>query len=351
MRITLATETFYPAVDSTTTTIKATADRLVDLGHQVQIVAPGPGLSSYRGCEVARVRPLEPTGSQVKDALLGFGPDLVQTHGPRAVGRKALKHARRLGIPTLAVEQSPVFDLAADYWRAKVAGRADRMLVTSTWMVERSAELGVEAHLWRPGVDPAAFTPALRDEWLHSVWAKAKSSKQGPLTVVGYVGSLHKRHGVRRLADLADLPGARLVIIGEGPEREWLERRLPEAKFTGALQTQDLTVALPTLDVLIHPGTQETDAHVLREAAAAGVPSVAPRAGGARDVIRHLETGLLYDAEDPRDLRRAVTAMVADKHRALIGAHAREAVAERTWTSAVDELVALHHPSRVRVDA
>ena len=54
MRILLATESFYPAVDSTTTTLKATADRLLDQGHQVQIIAPGPGLASYRGCPVAR---------------------------------------------------------------------------------------------------------------------------------------------------------------------------------------------------------------------------------------------------------------------------------------------------------
>lgn len=351
MRITLVTETFYPAVDSTTTTIKATADRLVDLGHEVQIIAPGPGISSYRGCQVARVRPLEPTGAQAKEALATFGPDVVQAHSPRAVGRKALKHARKLGIRTLVVEQSPVLDLAADYWRAKVAGRADRVLVTSDWMVTRAAELGVEAALWRPGVDPAAFHPGLRDQWLHSVWSKAKSTPRGPLTVLGYVGSLHKRHGVRRLADLADLPHTRLVVIGDGPEREWLAKRLPAAKFTGPLQTGDLTVALPTLDVLVHPGTQETDAHVLREAAAAAVPVVAPRAGGAVDVVRHLQTGLLYDADDPADLRRAVAAVVGDKRRTLLGEHAREVIGTRTWTDAVDELGSAHYPAVVRTPA
>ena len=81
------------------------------------------------------------------------------------------------------------------------------------------------------------------------------------------------------------------MLIGDGPEREWLARRLPSARFTGPLQTGDLTIALPTLDVLVHPGEHETDCHALREAAASGVPSVAPRSGGAADVVRHLETG------------------------------------------------------------
>ncbi|GAB2968251.1 glycosyltransferase [Nocardioides montaniterrae] len=341
MRIALVTESFYPAVDSSTTTLKATADRLVDLGHEVGIIAPGPGLATYRNARVVRVRPLEPAGPQVKAALEAFAPDLVQAHSPRGVGRKALKHARRMGIATVVVEQSPVLDLAADYWRAKVAGRADRLLVTSPWMVERAAELGVAAELWLPGVDPLAFHPGLRDSWLHASWSRAKSADR-PQTVVGYVGGLHKRHGVRRLAELADLSDTRVVVIGDGPERDWLAKRLPGAKLTGPLQTGDLTVALPTLDVLVHPGEQETDCHVLREAAASGVPVVAARAGGAPSVVEHLQTGLLFDPERKRDLVRAVAALAADPQRSLMGAHAREVSLRRTWADAVDELVARH---------
>lgn len=338
------TETFYPAVDSTTTTLKATADRLVDLGHTVRIVAPGPGLASYRGCDVVRVRPLEPTGNQIRAALDDFEPDLVHAASPRFVGRKALKHARRAGVPTLVVEQSPIFDLAADYWRAKVADRADTLLVTAPWMVARTAELGADASLWKPGVDTRAFSPTLRDPWLRDSWSRARS-KDGAQVVVGYVGSLHKRHGVRRLAELAKVSGIRLVVIGDGPEREWLEKRLPGARFTGALQTGDLTVALPTLDVLVHPGEHETDCHAIREAAASGVPAVAPRSGGAADLVRHLETGLLFDPADGRDLRRAIEAVAGDRHRGLLGHAARELVTQRTWVDAVDELVASFYPA------
>ena len=344
MRIALVTETFYPAVDSTTTTLKATADRLVDLGHTVRIVAPGPGLASYRGCDVARVRPLEPTGAQIRAAIDAFEPDLIHAASPRFVGRKALKHACRTGVPSLVVEQSPIHDLAADYWRAKVADRADTLVVTAPWMIDRAAELGAVADLWLPGVDTRAFNPTLRDPWLHDSWSRARS-KEGAQVVVGYAGSLHKRHGVRRLAELASVEGIRLVVIGEGPDREWLERRLPGARFTGPLQTGDLTVALPTLDVLVHPGEHETDCHALREAAASGVPVVAPRSGGAVDVVRHLETGLLYDPADPRDQRRAVAAIAADRHRGLLGEAARATAARRTWVDAVDELVASHYPA------
>jgi phosphatidylinositol alpha 1,6-mannosyltransferase len=336
MKIALVTETFFPAVDGTTTTLKAVADGLVDAGHEVLIVAPAPGLSSYRGSVVVRVQPLDPVGAQVRSGLEDFGPDVIHVTSPGTVGRKALKWARRHDVPTVVVEQSPVLDLTADYWRAKVADRADRLLVTSRWMQERVAEFGVEAELWTPGVDTAAFTPALRDQWLHDRWA-GKHPADGERVVVGYVGSLHKRHGVRRLAELASMPAVRAVVIGDGPQRGWLESRLPGAKLTGELQTGDLTVALPTLDVLVHPGEHETCSHVLREAAASGVPVVAPRAGGAPDVVRHLETGLLYDPSDPKSFRRAVESVVADRHRALLGQRARE-LSTRSWHDAVGEL-------------
>ena len=124
--------------------------------------------------------------------------------------------------------------------------------------------------------------------------------------MVGFVGSLEARHGVRRLAELASVPGIRPVVIGDGSLRRWLSSRLPQAKLTGALETGDLTVALASLDLLVHPGEHETCCHALREAAASGTPVVAPRSGGAPHVVRNLETGLLYDAADPHGLRRAV---------------------------------------------
>ncbi len=340
MRIALVTETFYPAVDGTTTTLKAVVDRLVDTGHSVRIIAPAPGLTSYRGCAVVRVRPLEPVGAQVRAALDDFAPDLVHVTSPGPLGRKALKHAHHVGLASLAVEQSPILDQTADYWRAKVAARADRVLVTSTWMVDRVRDADVAVGLWRPGVDTDAFTPALRDEWLHGSWSRA-GSRADPLVVVGFVGSLHKRHGVRRLAALASLPGIRPVIIGDGPQRGWLASRLPDARFTGTLSTGDLTVALPSLDVLVHPGEHETCSHVLREAAASGVPVVAPGSGGAPDVVRNLETGLLHAPGDPRAFLEAVASVVADRARGLLGDRAREIALQRTWTESVDELVAV----------
>lgn len=349
-RIALVTDSFYPATDGTTTTIKAVADRLIDRGREVMVIAPGPGLNDYRGSRVARIRPLDKPGRQVREALTAFAPDLVHVTSPGTLGRKALKHARRLGTPTVMVQQSPVLDLTADYWRAKVVERSDRMLVTAPWMIERVAELGGTAGLWEPGVDPRAFNPQLRDAWLHDKWARAKQRRaagQEPLVVVTFVGSLHKRHGVRRLVAAAGVPGTRLVVIGDGPQKAWLRARLPQAVFTGALETGDLATALASSDVFLHPGEEETCCHAAREAMASGLPVVAPRAGGARHVVRPMESGLLHDPGDATAMVRALEAVVADRHRGLLGMRGREIALARDWASAADELIDIHHPEAV----
>lgn len=347
-RIALVTESFYPAVDGSTTTVRHVADRLIARGHQVLIVAPAPGLTAYRSSRVARIRPVATTGgggrgTQIRHALRRFVPDLVHVTSPGAIGRRALKQARLLGLPTLVSQQTPVSGALADAWLATIADRADRILATAPWMTKALGALGADAQLWLPGVDRDAFSPERRDPALHDHWARA-GKPGGPLVVAGFVGGLHKRHDVRRLVDLAGLPGLRLVVVGDGPQRGHLSERLPGAKLTGPMGTADLAVAIASMDVVVHPGERLTCAHALREAAASGVPVVAMRSGGAPAVVRHLETGLLADPADRHGFRDAVAAVAADSRRSLLGAHAREVVT-RTWDDAVGELLETHYPA------
>jgi phosphatidylinositol alpha 1,6-mannosyltransferase len=164
-----------------------------------------------------------------------------------------------------------------------------------------------DAHLWRRRVALDLFGPRQRDSALVERWRGGDG-----VVVVGYVGRLAVEKQVRRLAELADLPGVRLVVVRDGPERAALQRRLPEAVFTGMLGGQELARAFASLDLFVHTGEAETFCQTVQEAQASGVPVIAPACGGPLDLVDHGSTGHLYDPTDPTSLRRAVRMLAKD---------------------------------------
>lgn len=361
MRVVIVTESFFPQVNGVTNTVRHTVDRLVDTGHQVLVIAPGPGLGQYRQVRVVRVRSIGMPGYRsfpvglpdpaVERAIADFGPDLVHLASPIALGATGLRAARRLGIPTVAVYQTDIAGFARQYgvraeaavarWVGRIHRRSTRTLVPSTASHAQLTALGVgDLHLWRRGVSLDLFDPRHRSPELHTHWTRRVPGGVS----VGYVGRLAQEKQVRRLTELSDIPGTRLVVVGDGPCRGWLEKHLPEAKFTGMLRGADLARAFATLDVFVHTGEAETFCQTVQEAQASGVPVVAPAAGGPLDLVAHGRTGLLYDPADRSSLRRSVETLVGDASlRAALAARARDDVGSRTWSAVVDELVARHY--------
>lgn len=360
LRVAIVTESFLPQVNGVANSVRHVAEQLVLQGHTVHIVAPGPGADHHHGIPVTRVRsvglpgyrsfPIGVPDSGVERALWSFGPDVIHLASPIVVGGAGLRAARRLGVPTVAVYQTDVAGFARHYgvradplldrWVARIHRRADRTLVPSTATFHQLAVLGVpDLHVWRRGVSLDLFGPDRRDPVRHDTL-----SRGGRDVLVGYVGRLAPEKQVRRLAELAGISGARLVVVGDGPERAWLGRHLPDAHFTGQLGGTHLATAFATLDVFVHPGTSETFCQTVQEAQASGVPVVAAAAGGPLDLVDHGRTGLLFDPLEPHSLWRTVVAAVRDPGlREELTAAACEEVRHRTWQHVVQELVEQHY--------
>lgn len=363
MKIAVVTESFLPRTDGLSLSVRALVDRLVDGGHDPMVIAPGPGLRNHRGVPVVRTRSVAVPGTRgftlglpdpsVETALAAFHPDVVHVSSPVALGAGGLRVARRLGLPVVSDHGTDVSAHLRHHglpagsslprWVSRLHRMADRTLAPSRGAVGHLALHGVSAQLWRPGVDLDLFDPCLRSPALHDHWSRPGRA-DGPQVVVGYAGRLSAEKEVRRLAELADLPGTRLVVVGDGPERGWLERHVPSAKLTGHLTGRSLAEAVASLDVLVVPGATSTHAGAVHEAQAAGVPVVAADCAGTRDLVRPLLTGLLHDAGDPHSLRRATSRLVADPAlRASLSAQGLTAARGRGWSAAVDELVAQHY--------
>ena len=361
MRVAIVTESFFPQVNGVTNTVRHTVDRLLETGHQPLVIAPGPGLARYRTVPVVRVRYLGLPGyrsfslglpdAAVERALAEFRPDVVHLASPISLGAVGLRAARRLGVPTVAVYQTDVGKFARQYgvpgeavvarWVGRIHRRATRTLVPSTSSYADLQALGVtDMHIWGRGVSLDLFDPENRSKELNAHWTR----RHPDLLAVGYVGRLAPEKQVRRLEEVARVPGTRLVVIGDGPSRASLERTLPSAKFTGMLGGLDLARAFASLDVFVHTGEAETFCQTVQEAQASGVPVVAPAAGGPLDLVDSGRTGLLYDPTDHRSLRRAVARMVGDPAlRRHLADQALAQVRQRSWAAVVDELIDVHY--------
>ncbi|HKC28205.1 MAG TPA: glycosyltransferase, partial [Jatrophihabitans sp.] len=164
--------------------------------------------------------------------------------------------------------------------------------------------------------------------------------------IVGFVGRLAPEKRVEMLEAASRLPGVRLVVVGDGPRRKALQRLLPDAEFTGQLTGTALGTAMASLDLLVHPGADETFCQVVQEALCAGVPVIATAAGGPLDLVRHRDNGLLWSGDDPGVLAAQVATLRDDPIAlARMATKARPSVVHRTWDRMTDEL--LGHYNRV----
>lgn len=344
VRVAVVTESFLPSANGVTTSVCRVLDHLWRRGHEALVVCPGPAPASYAGFDVRELTSLVyrqfpialPTG-HLQQVLADFNADVVHAASPFVLGAAGLAAARRLDVPSIAVYQTDVAGYprrhhlrvaAGPAWRwiRKVHAMADLTLAPSTASLEDLRAHGVRnLAIWGRGVDSAGFHPRWRAE-PRGRELRRLLAPHGQV-LVGYVGRLAPEKRVERLAALAGLPGVRLVVVGDGPSRAFVQRRLTA---DGA-------------DVVMlgrQAGTEETFGQTLQEAMASRVPVVAPASGGPLDIVRPGVTGLLFDPDDDTAMREAVASLVAEPglgHR--MGEAGRRAVLNRSWHGIGDELV------------
>ena len=305
---------FPPSQEPVAITVTHLVDELVRRGHRPLVLTAGVGPASYRGVRVVRVR--EGDAAAVTRELVGYRPDLVHVADPRLLGLVALASAHRLGVPAVVTHHSVAPGHVAD------------------WLGRH----GVPTLPWRSGVDTDLYRPEMRSPALSEKW-----STRGRLLVVGHVGAVDRPRVRRRLAEVGRLTGVRLVAVRATAGAESLRAKVPGAKVLGDVSGIDLAHAVASYDVLLQPRRKELDCHGVRRALASGVPVVGFAAGGVPDLVTHGVNGLLVDPRQPHGMRDAVASLVGDPGLVTrLAGPARASVSGRTWTHAVDELLAVH---------
>jgi glycosyltransferase involved in cell wall biosynthesis len=269
----------------------------------------------------------------------GFDRIHVSTPGPQ--GLLGLLVGRLMGLPVTGTYHTDIPQyvgrLTADQSLEETAwnyiiwfyDQLDEVLIPSRSTRDQLLARGLSPEKARPlprWVDTEVFSPELRD---CSLWA-AYGADQGVKLL--YAGRVSREKNLELLADAfielqASGSSAWLVVAGDGPYREEMQRRLRQHKaiFTGFLSQADLARIYASADVLVFPSTTDTFGNVVLEAQASGLPVVVTDAGGPRELMVPGETGLVVAANNKEDLIRAMSTLSDDhEQRSRMGLAARE---------------------------
>jgi glycosyltransferase involved in cell wall biosynthesis len=259
---------------------------------------PIPGRAEYRV-------PLA-LSPKVRKSLKTFAPNVVHVSSPDPVAHQAVTWARGRKLPVLASVHTR-FETYFRYYNMAWAEpvmeamlrrfyrRCDALVAPSESMAQvlREQRMNYDISIWSRGVDREVFHPGARD----LEWRRAQGIGDDEIAI-GFLGRLVMEKGLDVFSDTIDALRRRnvahkVLVIGEGPAREWFEGRLPGAAFVGFQAGTDLGRAVANMDVLFNPSVTETFGNVTLEAMACRLPVVAAAATGSESLVEDQVSGRL----------------------------------------------------------
>jgi 1,2-diacylglycerol 3-alpha-glucosyltransferase len=349
MHVGLFTECYRPIQNGVVASVDALACELRAGGHEVTCVTPR--MPNYREVQefVVRVPSLPLPIRTAYRLTIPFVAgergwralerlSIVHTHSAFVTGWMGLRLARRLRVPLVFTYHTQLeeyahyvpFDAratrsAAAHLTRTYANAADAVVVPTAAMEARLRALGVTARIAvvPSGIDLGQFAGGRRDEAL-----RVRFGVPADAAMVLSVGRLGREKNVElTLAAFAQLgpQPARLVLVGDGAQREALERRAEQlgiaarTTFAGEFPRESLPGVYASADAFLFTSTSETQGLVLVEALAAGLPVVAVDTPQTRDVLG--EAGSVA-APEPQALAAALRLALGARAARPLPAHA-----------------------------
>ena len=304
MRIGFFTDTYTPQINGVVSSIRLFADALERQGHEVYIFAPTPRQPTD-GPRVVRI-PSVPFVFQPEMRLASLysqqayrlarraNLDIVHSHDPFAVGLFGLAVAKRFRLPYVHTYHTLYPEYVHYVWETRFTramaerlsrefcDQCDLVLAPSTKIERALNAWGVTApvEILPTGVDAARFANPDMEAAANLRRRFAIPETDRLLTFVGRVGLEKNIDLLVEAIARVKTPGARLLIVGNGPYRAELDAHIASlgvadrVTFTGYLQGDDVAAAYAASDAFFFASLSETQGLVVAEAMASGLPTI-----------------------------------------------------------------------------
>lgn len=297
-----------------------------------------------------------------------FQPDVIHITSPGELGQLGVYLTRELKIPLVASWHTNFHQFAArrlqkligflpsGLSRPAVSWSQDRGLGILLWFYRFAAVTlaptaqqvdWLEKELRRPSF---LMPRGVDSEQFHPQWRTLNDQRLR----LGFVGRITPEKGVRLLVQIEkalEAKGLRdfeIIVVGDGSEAHWLQKRLKRGVFTGVLRGDELAQAYANMDVFVFPSSTDTFGNVVQEAAASQVPSIVTNEGGPQHLVVPGITG--YVAATNEEFVARVIELASDGElRKRMGTTARERVSGVSWDAAFDLTYAAYRHCQARV--
>lgn len=236
----------------------------------------------------------------------------------------------------------------------KIFRKINGFIAVSTYLKNHLVELQVPAKkviVLANAADPDKFSPEVSGARIRKRY-NIQDKK-----VIGFSGGFYPWHGLNLLIKVfidlkRNYENIVLMLIGEGPLKEQLERKVNEYNmtkhviFTGKVDQEKLPEYIATFDIAVMPDSNNYGSPMkVYEYMAMGKPVVAPILGPLEDGIKHGENGFLFRQKDEKELAKALADLINnDTVREKIGKAGRENIlSDHTWQINAEKIIELYN--------